>query len=354
MNGIGSHCSRHWLGALLLGAGLLLAGCAGAPVRHDAITLDGVVVDGQRLARADESGLVRINRNGSWIEGRAATVLEPGDQVSTGPTAYALIRYPSGTELFMRPNSSGRIGSFIDLVGEVFAKIRGVFEVQTTFVKAGAEGTAYSVRSTGAGDYSVVVYDGTVRLSSLTGAWPSVALARGTMTAGRPHVPPRPMAAPADELAQTRAWVERMETLVPPRAKTSSVGPALAIAALVAVIAAGSGDDDALPAPGAAAPGSGSAKDPAVLRSCRELALSWHAVSGAHDYLVTLDAAPAIDPGAWKRMSTPATTALSLPVGDELEGARLYRWHVQARAANGKAGASSAPLYFSCGSSRYR
>src|SRR5882762_9873471 len=170
-------------------ASSLLVGCGSAPTTPTAprgITLAGIVVDAQRVARADETGLVQINRNGTWVDGKAESALQVGDWISTGPNAYALIRYPAGSEVYMRPNTRGRIGSFSEMVGEVFAKIRGVFAVQTTFVQAGAEGTAYSVRSTPGGEYSVVVFDGTVRLSSLTNAWPSVALGVGTMATGRP------------------------------------------------------------------------------------------------------------------------------------------------------------------------
>src|SRR2546423_1178115 len=100
-----------------------------------------------------------------WRHGRSRMAMQPGDEVETGPSAYALIRYPSGSEVFMRPRTRGRVGSFVDMVGEIFAKVRGAFAVQTTFVKAGAEGTAFSVRGTPAGDYELVVFDGTVRLS---------------------------------------------------------------------------------------------------------------------------------------------------------------------------------------------
>ncbi|HJV61115.1 MAG TPA: FecR family protein, partial [Albitalea sp.] len=235
---------RGWrlAAAALIGAGALLAGCGSTPVAPKEITLAGVVVDGQRLARADESGLVGVYRNGAWVEGKAEMTLQVGDTVSTGPNAYALIRYPSGSELYLRPNTRGQVGSFTDMVGEVFAKIRGAFAIQTSFVKAGADGTAYSVRSTPDGEYAVVVLDGTVRLSSLRAAWPAIALGPGTMGAGRPQVPPTAMPATAQELARTRAWVERMEQLLPPPSRYPGAGAALAVAGLVAIIAASSHD----------------------------------------------------------------------------------------------------------------
>ena len=60
----------------------------------------------------------------------------------------------------MRPNSGGRIGSLTEFVGEVFVKVKGFFSVDTTFVKAGARGTAYLVRTHAGGTTSVVVVEG--------------------------------------------------------------------------------------------------------------------------------------------------------------------------------------------------
>lgn len=344
---------RRWRAACAaLGAAVLLAllgGCASTPATPASITLAGIVVDGQRLARGDEIGLVGVTHEGYQREGRAGTVLQPGDEVETGPRAYALIRYPSGSEVYLRPGTRGRVGSFVGLVGEVFAKIRGAFAVQTEFVKAGAEGTAFSMQGSPAGDYALVVFDGTVRLSSLAAAWPSLALGPGAMSAGRPHVVPRAMAAPPDELARTRAWVERIEQLVPAPHAGSNVGAALAVAALVAVIAASASHDDTLPAP------TGLAVDAASVvrggaRNCRRLALRWSPVGGAHDYVVHLEGAPPDLPNAWRLVGTIADAAPPLPLSDRLRAGWSYRWKVQARDSRGRGGAMSSTLTFGCGS----
>lgn len=211
----------------LWGSIILLAGCAGTPQPPQAITLAGIVVDGERMAASGESGLVGIERNGLVLEGRAGTVLQTGDQVATAANAYALIRYPSGTEVFLRNNTRGRVGSFTAMVGEVFAKIRGLFAIQTDFVEAGAEGTAYSVRADASGEYAVVVLEGTVRLSSLAQAWPAVRLGPAMAAAGRPRVPPRPMAATPEELQRSRAWVQRMEQLLAAPRPYSAVDAAI-------------------------------------------------------------------------------------------------------------------------------
>ncbi|HEX4235655.1 MAG TPA: hypothetical protein VH041_15285 [Caldimonas sp.] len=203
--------------------------------------LDGIVVDGSRLAGAREAGLAVITRNGVREEAYAGTALQTGDRLDTGPRAYAVIRYPSGTELLMRPSSGGTIGSLTDFVGEVFVKVKGIFSVDTTFVKAGARGTAYLVRTYAGGTTAVVVVDGVVDVGSTTGAWPTVPLRAGTMTFAHPRAP-QPTAANVDDLARTREWVERVERLAPPPSGVSTstiVGAALIAAAIAAILAGG-------------------------------------------------------------------------------------------------------------------
>lgn len=335
----------RWFGLALLLA--TMVGCASGPSAPRETTLAGVVVDG-RLARPDEAGHVQVNRNGSWIEARANTVLQDGDWISTGPNAHALIRFPSGSQLYLRPNTRGRIGSFSEMVGEVFAKIRGAFAVQTTFVKAGAEGTEYSVRASQSGEYAVAVYEGKVRLSSLANAWPPVLLDTGSMAAGRPQVPPRPGPTSPMEAARTRAWVEMVDRVVPPAPKTSSVGPALAILGAAAVIAIAASDKDDLAAPTGLAPGASSASEPTFLRTCRSITLSWQPVKGASDYLVTMEHASGTRATAASGFG-PAATRASSDTTEAFSGSYgTYRWHVQARDSRGKTGPRSAPAHFYC------
>jgi hypothetical protein len=199
--------------------------------------LDGIVVDGSRRAGEREAGLAVVVRNGVREEAYAGMTLQPGDRIDTGPRADAVLRYTSGTELVLRPNSGGRIGSLSDFVGEVFVKVKGLFSVDTTFVKAGARGTAYLVRTHAGGATSVVVVEGVVDVGSTTGAWPTVPLGAGTMALAHPRAP-QPMPANVDDLARTRDWVERVERLVPPpggvsRSALIAIGFAAAIAAAV-------------------------------------------------------------------------------------------------------------------------
>ena len=216
-----------------------LVACTAPTPYSDAATarLDGIVVDGTRRAGERESGLAIVTRNGVREEAYAGMTLQLGDRIDTGPRADAVLRYTSGTELVLRPNSGGRIGSLSDFVGEVFVKVKGFFLVDTTFVKAGARGTAYLVRTHAGGATSVVVVEGIVDVGSTTGAWPTVPLSAGTMALAHPRAP-QPMPANVDDLARTRDWVERVEQLVPPpsgvsRSALIAIGFAAAIAAAV-------------------------------------------------------------------------------------------------------------------------
>lgn len=215
-----------------------LSGCVTKPPAT--VRLDGIVVDGQRLAKPTDAGLVRVLRYGSPIDARVGMELMPGDRIETGATADIVIRYPSGSEVFMRPKSSGRIGSFTELIGEVFVKVKGLFAVETTFVKAGAHGTAYLVRTGPRGETAVVVFDGSVIVDSPTGAWAAVTMGPGVRGVAHPRAP-QPVPASAEELRLTREWVENIEKLVPAQTGVSGTGVAvgLAIGALVAAILAG-------------------------------------------------------------------------------------------------------------------
>jgi ferric-dicitrate binding protein FerR (iron transport regulator) len=199
--------------------------------------LDGLVVDGTRRAGEREPGLAIVTRYGVREEAYAGMTLQPGDRIDTGPRADAVLRYASGTELVLRPNSGGRIGSLTDFVGEVFVKVKGFFSVDTTFVKAGARGTAYLVRTHAGGETTVVVVEGIVDVGSTTGAWQTVPLSAGTMGLAHPRAP-QPMAANVDDLNRTHEWVERVERLVPApsgvsRSALIAVGFAAAIAAAI-------------------------------------------------------------------------------------------------------------------------
>ena len=356
----------------------------GAPLPRaaaDVARLDGIVVDGSRLAQGREPGLVWLVRDGYRQDAAPGMELRRGDRIETGPRAHAVIRYPSGTEVLMRPDSGGRIGSLTEFFGEVFVKVRGIFSVDTQFVTAGARGTAYLVRTYAGGTTGVTVVEGVVEVGSTTGAWPSVPIRAGATTLAHPRAP-QPMPASLEELARTRDWVERVEQLAtPPRGvSTGAIVGAVAIAAAIAAIAA-SGDRDrdrdhdrdrdrsgerdrgsdrdrggerdrprestpttprAPDAPRALAPGAERAPGPTL--DCRRgVMLRWAPVGAARDYLVALETESPRRGWAAARVAPTNRAEASVPAS-ALGAAN--RWAVRARGA-GESPASQT-LYFAC------
>ena len=373
-------CRMSWYRAVawsLIAAMLLpvFAGCATRPAATS-VTLDGIVVDGQRLARPGETGLARVLRGGTAIEARAGMTLQYGDRVETGPNAEAVIRFPSGSELFMRPNSGGRIGSFTDVIGEVFVKVKGLFAVETTYVRAGARGTAFLVRTGFGGATTVVVFDGSVLVDSLTRAWASVTLGAGSMMVAHPGAPQSAPARPED-LQHTQDWVERLERMVPEPAAGPSAGAvaAVAIGALVAgILISRERDRDRDPprdrprdtppsgtppprtpppppgpppltAPEGLQPGSPQPNGP-LLTCIRGLTLHWNPVRGARDYIVMFES---LRPGSrtWQRANIAPTGATQISLDSSHGLGSSNRWSVQARNAD-KAGPVSPTVHFLC------
>jgi hypothetical protein len=353
----------NWAVTWLVMLTMLMSGCA-------TVKLEGIVVDSQRLARSGETGLTRVERNGATVEGYAGMALKRGDRVETGPNAEVVIRYPSGTEVLMRPNSSGRVGSFTEVIGEIFVKVKGLFSVETTFVRAAARGTAYLVRATSNGETTVIVFDGKVNVDSTTGAWAPVILGAGSMALAHPS-PSQPMLASADELNRTKDWVEPLERLASAPAGVSGKSELAghAIGALVVAIlgSRGSSSDQQQPvvaarvattgtpetskvsaplvAPSGLQPGA--EQQPGPTQNCiGDTKLQWNAVQGAQDYIVTLESLLA-QSRKWQKVSVaPVSATQAIIVGSKgLSGSN--RWSVQAR--NGATiGPVSRTMYFLC------
>lgn len=350
--------------------GPLLSGCASKPARPQVLQLTAIVVDGARLARPGETGLVAVWRDGQQLDTRAGMPLRPGDRIETGFSATAVLRWPNGSMLYVRPNSSGVVGSFTRLVGEVFAKIRGAFAVETQYVRAGALGTEYLVRSGPGGATTVVVLEGRVQVASLLNAWPAVVVGAGASVLAHPQ-PPQPVSTAPAEVQRIRDWVAQVDRLLP--AATSgglSTGEKVAVGAAVlgaAILIAGSRDKKpdtpagagdrapaqpqaqpqpqppVLVAPANPRPGSADERSAPSL-VCRDpLVLDWDAVNGARDYLAVLERRAAS--GAWSAVSQMAAISTDARTPAGLDG--LYRWRVQARAA-GVAGPFSAWLHMRC------
>jgi len=360
-----------------------LAGCATKPTGY--AWIEGIVVDGQRLAAPGDGGLLSVTRDGRIVEGRAGMELRRGDRVTTGPRAEAVIRYASGSELLMRPNSSGVIGSFLQAVNEVFARIKGRFEVETAFVRAGAKGTSFLVRTMPGGETTVIVFDGTVIVDSTQGAWAPVTIGAGQKVIAHPR-PPQPTLASEAELQATREWVERLERLVPQATTASSTEAAVAAAAVAiavgAIIASRSRSRDSAPAPATPPSGTertgtadgpaagragtdrqkaqdaappplgmptrltpGQPKPPTPLQNCSNgVTLTWSAVAGARSYVVQFESSD--KPGQW-RAGPPTATASPQTAMSASQLRSSNRWSVQAREGN-RSSPASPWVYFNC------
>lgn len=357
-----------------LALALALGGCANSPQQRGEsawIVLAGIVVDGSRLAGERETGLVRIWRDGRSIEGHTGLRLIRGDFIETGPQADAVIRFPNGSTLYMRPVSRGRIGSLSEAVGEFFARIKGAFSIESSFVRAAANGTAFLVRANAEGETSVTVLEGSVFVDSTRGAWQRILVGAGQAVVAQAHAAPV-TSADRQDLLQTQEWADRLDRLLPPAGSSagsssggSSAGGAIAagVAIAAAAVLLSSRDKDDAPhgsrtdpyrSPGAAdlaapsARGIGSVdagRAPSVACN-RRVGLAWGGVRGARDYVVTLQSRMSIR-APWITTLTEATTQQSIEVA--AEAGRAYRWFVQARDAS-RVGTASSPLYFACAS----
>ncbi len=354
-----------WL-LLLVMVAPWIAGCAVPPEAPRQITLAGIVVDGRYLMREEASAYVGVWRDGRALAVQQGMALQRGDRIATGDRSEIVIRYPNGSELFMRARSSGRIGSISEAIGEFFAKVYGVFNIETEYVKAGARGTAFAVRAAPDGRTEVFVLNGNVEISSRLNAWRPVYLSAGSATLAHPYAPlPRRLS--EAEINETRQWVERLEQQVPtePAGSSSSgagaAAAALAIGALAAVLLSSRddrpSDDDrgsrrerspgirpSLTAPAGLRPGSTNAQQPPLLDCRRPAQLTWQPVAGAQDYVVTLESRP-LRTRTWNRVEVQMTGTTSARTPGNLN-TRL-RWSVQARDDRGT-GPASAVMYFDC------
>ena len=345
---------RCWLGVAALALGCaVLAGCA-------TTKLAVVAVDGTR-AQPDQMQAVRVLRGGRLLETQAGMTLQAGDRVETGPGASAVVSYGSGSRVYFGPESGATLGSLFDVIGQVFARVRGKFAIETDFVRAGAEGTAFLVRAERGRASTVIVLEGRVRCDSVGGSWAAVTVGPGQkLVAARDTAEPMP--APERELLEIQRWVDPLDELVPKGLSTGTVLGGVAVAAIVAAIVASAasggdhGDRDGgrpgsqpPPAPAEAGPGSLHAGAPEPV-DCRHFVLAWSSVRGATDYVVEIDAPSA---HAVRRSTRPLTretrdTRLELVQGDWLAGANSLRWHVQARDASGRASEPTRWRHLAC------
>lgn len=153
---------------LLLITPLLLSGCGFATLEH-------VLVE-RGDAQLKTGGKVEIIREGKRIPAKTGMTLKKDDVIQTGPDTSASIQFMMSAEVILRPNTRVRISSIETFFGEIFIKVKGLFDVHTEYATAGSEGTEYVVKVEEDGKVTVTVLEGKVKLKSKSNAWSPVRL----------------------------------------------------------------------------------------------------------------------------------------------------------------------------------
>ena len=205
----------------LVSAGLtsvLLAACGGPALvkvaRQDPASTDQYA---ELASEAAGSG-VTVYRHGQPIALRLPRPLQPGDEVETEADSVAVIRYSGRNEVLLDRRTRVRVGSLDVLFGRIFARIQGLFSVESETLIAGVEGTAFAFSVDAAREVTVTVLDGTVVCSSKSGAWTALRLSRSqTLVAGPGgSAPPRIFPTNPREIDELRGWVARVDRASPP------------------------------------------------------------------------------------------------------------------------------------------
>ena len=124
---------------------------------------------------ADRPG-VRVWRGGREIAVRRLMALQPGDEIETGQSVAAVVRFHDAGDTLVLNGTRVRIGSLEVLFGRVFALLRNRFTVSSQTVVAGVEGTRFLFEVGRDRAVHVAVADGVVVCSSPAGAWVPVRL----------------------------------------------------------------------------------------------------------------------------------------------------------------------------------
>jgi len=167
-----------------------------------------------RIANLQEWRRIRVTRKGKRLDVAPNMVLEVGDNIKTGPDMAAAIRFPNGSQLYVRSNSHIRIGSVFAFVGELFVRVKGAFQVDTEFVTAGAEGTEWVMSIAPNGDTRCTVLEGRIRLASKKNYWRSKLIASDsqheTLELRRSQTNPPS----SEELNKMKGWIGQIDQLL--------------------------------------------------------------------------------------------------------------------------------------------
>ena len=176
-------------------------------------------------ATLDSIGEVSVLRAGRTLAVRAELPLQRGDQIQTHVAAYVVIRYAGGARVYLKPNTAVRVGSLFVFAGEVFARARGFFRIDTDFVNAGVQGTEFTLISDGDSVARVTVREGRVICSSPTGRWIPVLLQGGEQLVARRQRQPVLSRVPSDDVHSATAWVDEVDERIRKRGSEAAPRP---------------------------------------------------------------------------------------------------------------------------------
>lgn len=186
---------------------VLLGGC-GATRLSKVVHTDPSAPGGWTEVADRDRGNVEVTRNGQRLDPRTPLPLQPGDIVTTGPNAGALIRFENGGEAILAPDTRVRLGSLEVFFGEVLADLRGKFEIWDTNLIAALGGTRFLFESQRKAQTRVAVLEGSVTCTPRAGGWEPVRLNAGEQLQARSGGDrrPRPTRLTAGEIERIERW----------------------------------------------------------------------------------------------------------------------------------------------------
>ncbi len=140
--------------------------------------LQGATINNIPISRGESLG-IEVIREGEQITPELGLALEKGDEIKTPTGVTALIRFGSGSEVIMMPETHITIESISLWFGKVIARIKGKFKVKTEYVNAGVRSTLFLMSVDNSTQTTVTMIEGSVLLTSNKNFWPSVPLQSG-------------------------------------------------------------------------------------------------------------------------------------------------------------------------------
>jgi hypothetical protein len=220
--------SVSWLARLIIFVALCGAGISAAqpldrlgtqppPVLVMVARVDPANADRYFPIIGDEvANAVAMSRLGQRFQISVPFYLERGDEIETAANVVAVLRYPIG-DVYVGGGTRVRIGSLDVFFGRVFARVRGLFSVESQNVVAGVEGTEFEFEVERNGNAEITVVDGAVLCASRRVPWRPVRVTRNLafeVSSGGAEF--RVGQASASKLAQLHRWVRSVEVVTPP------------------------------------------------------------------------------------------------------------------------------------------